>query len=282
MSVNLTDQRVIFSDDGVLTDLSLILNTFRTDTKALSTVTTEDYLYIGSVLPFNHKYFEITSANVVVADITVQLWNGTVFVDAVDFIDETKNNTTTPLAVSGDIRFTPDRDESSWSKERDSADVSGLTGTNVNDLYWCRCSWSANVAFTIKSIGHKFSDDSLMFPEYPELNNSTWQAKFASGKTDWDEQHFIASQYIIRDLVSRNILLKQDQILEPETFQSASIHKTAEIIFGGMGESYADRRNYAATKYGEAMNLKRFNIDTNGDGINDSADKVFNSGEMYR
>lgn len=284
MTVNLTDQRVIYNDGSTLTDVSLEVNSFREGSFTLSF--NNDFIYIGSVLPFNHKYFDMgATVNAVSAVVNVELWSGSGsgWKTAVDIIDETDVSGVS-LAQDGNIRFKPDRNDFTWTKEQDSFDVTGLETTNIYDMYWCRFSWDAVLtpSIIINNIGHLFSDDNALFSEYPELQTSALFSQWESGKTSWEEQHFISAESIIRDLVSKHIILKADQMLEPETFQAASIHKCARIIFGGLGPAYEDRQKAAGQAYHQSLNLSRFNVDTNANAINDNVDKLATTGRMSR
>ena len=69
-------QRIIWSDNGTLRDISAVLNDFRRGTQVLALVGAEDKIYVASEMPFNHKYFDVSVANAVACDITVKTWNG--------------------------------------------------------------------------------------------------------------------------------------------------------------------------------------------------------------
>lgn len=278
---NILNQRVIFSDDGTLSDISTVVNDFRSNNSVLPIVAAEDKLYIASLLPFNHKWIEIEVANDQTSVISADIWWANDWNAAVDIIDQTATSGNT-LAQSGILRFSMDR-LNGWDRELDSEDITGLTGTKIHDYYWVRLNFSAdlNVATAIKYIGHKFSDDDDLYGEYPDLNNSNLQARFDSA-TDWSEQTFIAAEKIIRELRSRTLIFERDQILDYELFNEASIHKTAEIIYGALGEDYEDDLKRARGYYKEAMNLKRFNLDMNRDAKASEAERFKTTRFMTR
>ena len=273
MTTGFHAQRVIFEDDATLLDRTIELNDFRTGSLVFDYTTAEDFLYIGSDLPFNSQYFDLSTVNAVASVPTVEIWEGQEWVTAIDILDFTKVAGAS-LARSGYIVFTPDLDnEPGWSIECDSEDVLGLETTRVQDKYWARFSWDATLTNTteIEYIGHKFSNDTELYSLYPDLNNTALLDSFditkSTGvKTDWNEQTFQAAQEIIQDLWKRNIIWSDSQILDFQLFKEASIHKTAQIIFGGMGGSLRDEALAAAKRYDSSKSLGRYNTDTNRDG----------------
>lgn len=279
---NIINQRVIFSDNGTLSDISVEVNDFRSQAQVLPVVAAQDYIYIGSLLPFNHKWIQTSVVNDQASAMSVDIWWSRGWVAAVDLFDLTKSSGVT-LAQPGILRFTMNRLKG-WDRELDSADVTGLTGTNINNYYWIRLSFSAdlNAATALSYIGHKFSDDDDLYAYYPDLNNSVIQGRFEAGKTDWNEQHFMAAEIIIRDLRAKDIIFERDQILDYELFLEASVHKVAELIYWAFGSAYADHVTRARQLYTEAMNLKRFNLDINRDGQLTEAERFLSTRFMER
>lgn len=263
---NLINQRVFWSDNGTIVDISNTVNDHKSDSQVLPIVAAEDKIYIASLLPFNHKWIEMTVVNDQASVITADIWWGNKWNPALDVLDFTASSGVA-LAQSGIFRFQTDRLKG-WDRELDGFDVTGLTGVNINDYYWMRMNFSGdlNALTSIKYIGHNFSDDDDLYSYYPDLNNANLQDSFDTGKTDWKEQHFMAAQVIIRDLRTRNIILERDQIIDYELFNEASIHKVAEIVYGAFGEDHRDDMKVARDRYKEAMNLKQYNVDRNRDG----------------
>ena len=282
MSSGISNQRVIFSDNGTLSDFSFEARDFRGDSIATPIVAAEDKIYIGTTLPFNHKWIEISTVNDAASVLSVDVWDGESWIPTVSTFDRTDSSGVS-LAQSGYIMFTPDRDEA-WTREQDSFEVEGLESTeNVNEIYqmyWMRLSFSADLhpATSIKYIGHKFSSDDDLYAFYPDLNNSALKTQFKSGKTNWDEQSFMSSQFIIKELKSRSIILNQDQIMDFDLFQEASIHKIAAIIYAALGDDFRDDYKQSLERFNNSMNLKQFNIDKNIDGRLNLAEKAFKTG----
>lgn len=226
------------------------------------TYTAPDYIYIASDFPFNHLYFKLgTTVNLVSANMTIEYWGSSKWNEVVELRDETS-----ALSTSGFIEFTPNRDEG-WSNEELSSTV-GLT-TVLYDKYWVRISFDQVLtpAIDLSYIGHKFTDDSDLFSEYPIFNNSDFLTAFKSGKTSWEEQHIKAAEMIAMDLSKKSVIIGKEQILERRKFIGASVCKVAEIIFTAFGNDYIEQRTSAREYYHQRLNLSQYSIDTNGDGI---------------
>jgi hypothetical protein len=224
--------------------------------------------------------------NAVPATVAVSLWNGSEWVAAVDILDNTivQPTGTTALAASGEVTFAQDIDDSTWSMEQDSADVTGLSGTAIYNMYWARFHWSANLTAgtTLKYVGFLFSSDTDLLTFYPDLQNSSLKTAYASGKTTWTDQGFAASEAIVRELRRRNIVASPNQIFDTSLLLEANVHKTAEIIYGGLGSSYVEAKNKAAEAYKNAIDIKFFSVDSDGSGTISGAEKYLGMGFMRR
>lgn len=263
----LINNRVIFNNAGTLSDPSVALSNFYSESVVFDYETGTDYLYLGSDLPFNHRYFDMSVVNANSASVSVDLWNGSEWVAAIDVIDETSVGGVT-LARSGIISWRPDEDESSWNwDDTDDMTASGLSTLKIKGLYWARVKFSADLTNTMAFgyIGHKFSQDEDLEGEYPEMAQSALKTAFKAGKTDWKDQTIAAAEYIIQDLRQNNVITSRNQILDSRVFCKASIHKTAEIIFRAFGDDYKDNMIEAMKAYKRYIELKQFNIDQNRD-----------------
>jgi len=254
-------QRVIYNGS----DISKEINDFRSGTSVIP-VTTSQYLYIGSEVPFNNLWIDVAVPNAETSALTPYIWFGNEWVVAVDIDDETKSSGVT-LAQDGRLNFMTDRLKG-WDIEQTTEDVSGLTSFKIYNMYWIRLAVSANLSSTtaIKYIGQKFSNDADLYSLYPDLQNQNLMTAFSSGKQSWEEQAYIAAEQIIMDLIARNLIQSRGQVLDWRVFQNPSIHKVAEICFGGMGKAYEERKKDAHAAYKEAMNVKNFRLDENKDG----------------
>lgn len=263
------DQRVLFNS----TDISQAVNDYRTGVASFA-YTSGDYLYIGGVLPFNNLWIELGTVNAVAASVSIDLWFGHAWVPAVDILDGTAG-----LTATGRLQWTTDLNKS-WDVEQYSKYVTGLpAGSAIYNMYWMRLSWDTTLTAgtTIKYIGQKFSDDSQLYSFYPDLNNSAVRTSFASGKTDWTEQHYMAAEHIIRDLRKGGIIVSRGQIMDYAMLVDASCHKVAETVYQAFGEPYFEQLKQARAAYKEACNLKFFNVDRNADGRLDPVERVFST-----
>lgn len=273
----LLNNRIIFKDNATLLDKSVDLSNVFSGTVSTVIVALEDALFIGSDLPFNHRYIQIGTANSNSCTITVSVWDGSTFNAVVDGFDQTSGFTT-----SGILSWVKDTSQS-WGQEQSTETVTGLTTLKIYDLYWVKLTFSANMSAgtTLKYVGHKFCEDADLGGYYPDLILSATKTAFSSGKTDWTEQEVLASEEIISDLRKKKFIWSDSQILDWNIFNLACVHKTAEIIFRAFGDDYKDNLIEANKQYHKAMSGLDFNVDTNEDGELDEAEKFRVSG-MFR
>lgn len=275
--------RIIFSDNSTLIDYTHELTDFRSHTATIPVVAAEDAIYIGSMLPFNHFFFEFQVHNNETANINVQNWWGSDWHNCFDIIDLTKLTGST-FGQNGIISWSIDNFKGwdIWSRN-DSSNI-GIQSLNIFERYWIKLTFSANLKATtsIKYIGHKFSDDTGLYGFYPDLNNQYLKSAFAAGKGDWNEQHYQAASEIEDYLNATNVILTKDQILDSSLFEKASIHKTAEIIYFALGKDYVNHMERARAKFKEAMNIKSLRVDSNGNGNLDQMELSHSVGELYR
>ena len=254
-----------------LVDVSDDLNNFREGSYSL-TLDTTGYIYVGQWLPFVSRYFDLgTDKNTTAATFNVEYWSGSKWNQSLDIRNRTVT-TGVPLAKSGYLHWRVDRDAQVWGIECDSKDVTGLsTGPQIYDYYWARISTDTLLdSVTVNHLGNLFSTDAELYSHYPALDDQTtrdqWDRLNPGVKTDWLEQGFIASEFIIRDLKTRNIIIEDGQIFDIAKFNICSIHKQANIIYGGLGRGYQDQQVASEKAYQGCMNLGRLNIDSNADG----------------
>jgi hypothetical protein len=272
------NQRIFYSDNGTLRDMSVNLNNFASGTEVIPLVATEDYIYIATDMPFNHKYFLVSTPNDVTSVVSVDIWWSRTWDPAFDVIDQTNG-----FKNSGILQWTSNRLHG-WSSELDSQDVTGISVIGLYNMYWLRLKVSVSLKATtaLQFVGNKFSNDTVLAAYYPDLSNSNLKTAFAAGKTTWDDQHFIASETIVRDLQKRNIIISQNQILSYEILKEAACHKVAEIIYTALGRSYDENRKQARKYYDETLNVKKFEVDLDADGRLSDCEKTNSTGYMTR
>lgn len=273
----LTSNRVIWKDSSTLKDLSRTLNNFLSGTQVIDFVAADDKLYIGSDVPFNHRYIHVSTVNAQASVVSVDLWDGDEWVPCVDIQDGTAVSGVA-LAQSGILRWATD-ENTSWMREESTEDMtgSGLETLKIYGLYWARISYSANLTNTteLKYVGHKFSEDEDLDGYYPDLNRASVKAAFKTGKLDWMEQHVLAAEEIFRDLFEQRQAWSKSQIFEPENFTRAAVHKVAEIVYNAFGDEYEGRRDAAESKYKQALSDSiAKGVDVDEDGHYDDEERV--------
>lgn len=270
----LLNQRIILLNDGDLTDLSKDLNDAASASDATQEILAADdgYLYLGSDLPFNHRYFDMTvdGENSVAPSAieTIEVWDGNEWVEAVDVIDQTVLDNAT-LGQSGIVSWTLDRNQS-WVQEDSTEDMtdSGLEDLKIYGMYWVRIGFTVNLGsgLSINYIGHKFAKDSDLGAYYPDLIRASVMAAHTEDKTDWNLQHIIAAEEICRELRKARVIWNPNQLFNWEQFNLAGIHKCAEILFSSFGEAFEEQRKIALGKYKSEVNQGVFVVDRNENG----------------
>lgn len=278
-------KRVLYSDNGTLTDYSVNLDNYHAGNATFSYVKDEYAIYIGSDLPFNHLYFKLSSVNTESANITVQYWDDDQWRDVVDTLDETSLSGAT-LGQSGFVTWTPDEDYL-WTRESTNSngeEVTGLTDVVIYDLYWIKITFSASLTadVVIDWVGNKFSIDEDLYSEFPEFNSTSFKTAYESGKTDWEEQHITAGKILIQDLQKRNVIESEGQILERRVFTLASVQKVAQIIYSSMGDDFADQAKDAKNEYLSRIKLLNFRTDLNKNARIDIMEKKLKVRNFYR
>ena len=287
----LLNNRVIWKNNTTLTDLSVKLNDFHSGSEVIDIVAADDAIYIGSDLPFNHRYFEVSVPNAEDSALSVSLWDGSDWKPAVEVIDQTQNVTGKTFSKSGIVSWVPDRDET-WMYARSTEDIPDLATLKIYDFYWIKITFSDDLtafvdnadpdpdteATALSYIGHKFSDDSDLATYYPDLVLTKTLTAFKTGKTNWNEQHIAGAEEIIKDLRKKRIVWSPNQILEWQQFGLANLHKTARLIFTSFGENYKDERDLAEADYHRAMAMQVFNVDYNKNARLEKSEKIVHTG----
>lgn len=275
--------RILYSNNGTITDLTPDLNNYHGANFSMSDFTAaEDYLYIGNIAPFNHFFMKLAASNTENLNLTVQYWSGSQWRSVVEVIDETNG-----LTGSNFVTFVPDRDHAWIHADTNGTgqQITGLTGVTIYDKYWIRISLSADPSTntSLKWIGQKFSDDNDLSSEYPELISENVKASFEAGKTDWEEQHVRSAELIVAELIKAKIIYSKGQILERGTFMLPSVSKVAEMAYSNFGDDFLDQTNNARAEYKDRMQKGIYDVDLNSDAELDSFEShMSNQGFMSR
>jgi hypothetical protein len=274
-------KRILFSDNGTLKDFTSALNNYASGTKNFNYTVSQDALYIGSKMPFNHVYFKLGAVNSVSANMSVAYWNSNAWEPVVELMDETNG-----LTQSGMIKFFPSK-QSTWqmsSTNSDGQTVDGLTSIKIYDLYWLKITFDQTLTSTtyLDWVGNIFSNDDDLSAEFPDFAKSSVKTSFKPGKQDWEEQHVKAANILAQDLIDKGIIYETGQILNAEDYRESSVMKCAEIIFRALGDDFSDQRQQAREEYQLRLAKRIHVIDTNADAIEQVIERRQESGWLSR
>lgn len=276
--------RVIFSDNGTLTDFSVNLNEYSSGTHVMPFTAGQDYLYIGSRYPFNSLYIKMSVLNVIASTMTVNIWDGNTWRSTVDLIDETAG-----LTASGYVTFVPSKANSGWSSDdtvenNGNESITGLGNATIYDLYWMRISFGTTITAgtALSWIGHIFCSDVDLYSEFPMFNSTSLKTAFESGKTTWEEQRVMASNLVIEDMIYRGLILHPGQILDRQKLRTACISKTAQMIFTALGDDYKDDATAAKNEYEIRIKNGVYNLDQNNNARIDEQETRYRQGFITR
>jgi hypothetical protein len=262
------NKRVFFAANDNLQDLSVNLNKYDSIESEFTYISNQDYLYIGSRLPFNSIYFKLKQLNENPANMYVEVWDGENWEFVDELIDETNG-----FKKSGYITFTPNRD-AGWSMESTNStggSIPGLQNVIIYDKYWMRVTFDADLtdSVSLSWIGHIFADDADLESEYPDLGKASVKVSYKTGKTNWEEQLVRASEIVIEDLMINRNIIDSSQILDRYDYKSATIQKAAEIIFNAFGDDFVDQKQRAREEYQRRLSIPTKKIDLNANAVED-------------
>lgn len=229
-----TSQRVFYDDGSNLTDITRQVGHID-DRNFTVNYVTGHYIYLATDYRFNSRYFQVTTAADATVSMTVEFWNGKEWLAFQDLQDDTLGSTAGSLAENGCVQFCADCENwCCYCSDRNSP----LTIAPFTDMVLCGCkyfsriSFSADVNFTLDYVGTLLCNHGDLCNWYPDLCNSSLLECFEPGKTTWDEQALLASNQVIK-CIRQMVGDKWDRI-RLEDYATAAIHKTAEIIYGGL------------------------------------------------
>jgi len=272
--------RVLHKTGNTITDHSKALIDYNAGSMTLSSFGTSDAIYIGDINPSNHKYFKFDTANTDASVLDLKLWDGTNFIDLAELRDDTSLSSAA-FGQSEFVTWVPDKDLTNWSRE-DTEDIDDLSTIKIYDLYWVKITTSINMTsgFVLDWVGNLFSNDQDLYTEYPIFNRAAIQALFST--SDWQRQIQKAAEIIIDDLQKKGIIEHEGQIVEREQLNLASTHRTAQIIFGSMGDDYEDDRVKAKRDYEDRLARGIYRIDTNKNATLDISEHNTKTGWLNR
>lgn len=273
--------RIFFKDGPQITEITKQINSYKSDTY-LMTLTPSDAIYIATDFPMNHLFIKMGyNANVVNASLSVHYYGSQGWAASVN-----TNDYTNCFLKSGFVEFTPNKDVP-WllsNTNSNGQSVDGLEGVTVYEQYWTKLTVNQSLTENIELeyIGHKFSEDEDLFSEFPIFNDSSFLAGFEAGKTNWEEQAIKAADLIIQDLIKKSVIIGPEQILNRNVLLPASVCKVAEIIFNAFGRDYVEQRLLAKEEYARRLDLSRYVVDQNNNGVIEPVDVRFKQGWLSR
>jgi hypothetical protein len=271
MTVSLITQRVIYET----TDISVAVGDYRVGTFALN-YAEGSKIYIAANCPFNNIWMELsTPATGGAFTPIIEVWFNGSWYDVVDIIDQTNG-----MTRSGRISWALHID-GGWNSEQKSETI-GLSSFQIYNRYWLRIGWRSSFTAGVSYIGQKFSDDTVLSSIYPDLMQPQILSGFKAGKTNWNEQHFMASEAIVKDIRRRNFAIDRGQIMDWSVFEDAACHKVAEIVYQAFGTPYREHVAEAKRRYQEEMASRMYAIDMNKNGHVEVAEITRKSGFMTR
>ncbi len=105
---------------------------------------------------------------------------------------------------------------------------------------------------------------------------------YETGKTSWLDQEYAASDAIVKALRRNGVIVRREQIMDESLLNEAAIHKTAAIIYAGLGNGYRDRVKDANAMSDATLPTKFPEVDTNADGFADRCEKTTNTTWLTR
>lgn len=279
-------------------------------------------IYISSLYPFNHMYFDIKTPSQSVITLSVKCWTGSAWESVDDLIDGTYG-----MSESGFITWSPS-DVHGWSSA-DTSTISELNSYKVYGKYWLKINLDINTDDEIDAwiiddyetiltaIIREEEEDPSYDPSPEELEAAFDAYKLAAqndlelnwignlfstdsdltdefyalttadmysslGVTSHIKKHIRAAEIIAGELQSRNIAVNPSQVLEREDFRPASVQKVAEMIFNELGDAYRDQKELARNDYYERMKKVKPTIDVNNNAKVERIDTVASTGNLYR
>lgn len=280
-------KKVYFSDSGTLIDLTTKVEDYFSTPVNIDYTTIEDYIYIGSELPFNSLFFDVVTANEITVTAAVEYWDGRDWVSMVDLQDETSVNDIS-MSKNGHMTWLIDK-SNGWVSEdtvgsNGSENITGLGNIVAYDLYWLRLSFDSTLtsAMTMNWIGPKFCNTADVDGEYRLLAKSVFKTSYETGKTDWEREIILASRIIVDDLQAKGTIISSDQLMERRVFKDACVTKVAELVFTNMGDDYIDDATRAKAEYKTRLNKKNYKVDIDGDGKLDKKELGVTVGHLSR
>lgn len=256
---------VLTKISGVITDISHLVTDVNHVGKSI-TLTNTDAIYIGTPLPFNNLYIRFLGAaiNNNPSVLSVSFWDATTFKDFYKVVDGTDTSGAT-FSKSGILNLIAIDDKLPCSySTKYMSELGNIDG--YYDLYWTRLKVSATLdAVTISYVGQLFvENDTALTMEYPDLASTAYKTAYAAGKTDWLDQRIIATDRVISELITKGHVKSPEQFLDWRLMKEPTMHKTAELIYKGLGPKLRDDMNAANKSFVHSLEARKFGVSHDG------------------
>ncbi len=248
-------------------------------------LTSSKELFIGSTFPFLSIYFCLgTAVNTTVAAMTPSIWNGSDFIDFPRYDDGTASALNATLNKSGIVRFIS---KDTIGPVRDNSNrVDGIEVDGWYEYYWTRFKFDA----TLTSVDLKFigvllvESDEELYRFYPILRDQKYRTLYAgsSSKTTWLDERIIASDLVCSEIIKRGKVQSPFQFIDPRTLKEAAIHRTAELIFRGLGGNKKDDVEMARKAFMSAIEVQMNTVSYRPNNLNTADIRVRSDSRFIR
>jgi hypothetical protein len=265
--LNTDTKLTVYHDaNGVFADHSSEAHDFSRDSFSLTLSSTTSYLYIGYRKPINSLFVSIGTVNTNANSFTAQYYNG---------------STWTALSVSDDTKGFTRSGFMTWDRNQTNQ---AATSINSTSLFWIRLRPSVTHSATIlNGINFLFADDNDLTFEVPEITDSNHLA----GKTSHVLTHVAVRNQILQSLNNKNLKkhnlttgLQEDlnawDLLDYNQLKQAAVFLALSKIYFNFSDQVGDKYSVKSESYynqfKSAFEVSRLALDTNNDGIKDTAE----------
>lgn len=272
--------RILKNVGATLTDLSYDNQDESVKPDITLTTPATDYLLVGMQYPFNNFFIDLTGGDVNdnVSTLSVQYWDGSKWVDAVDVLDGTSVSGKT-LAKPGSIMFSQDRQKTGWGKVNNPR-VQGpaeLSTKDIYDLYWLKIKVSAAIApaapaaaVTMRELGFAWTTGAKMKGIKSEVDR--YLDSFATGKTNWIPEIMAACKMLITEMKKQGLVVGPQQLVRADDFWLPATYKALWLVYSSLGPSYKDQADALHHQYYKTLNVNNVSIDQDGNGRLDQSE----------
>ena len=261
----------LFDNNGSFSDLTQKVNDWLRDSVTFDNTVAQDHLYLGRYKPFGALWFEMGTANVTAATMTVEYYDedAVAWTAVTPFLEDTQGFTR-----SGWVKFSP---PTTWGT------VSVNSGTA---RYWIRLSFSATFvsSSTIQAIGVLFCDDQTL-----KTKLANFSQFLPTGETSLYKRHLAARDEIITKIKSQGYLkvdgvsgnprpYNEWDLLEIDDIREAAKFKALAGLYFDLSstqdDSYMDKYKEFNREYLDCMAGAQISLDQDEDGYESAGESA--------